>query len=94
MVESKWLINGWVVLTISYKSPKGMTAMSELDKRLLREIKRAKKRRGNKHRRQELNKQLRVNPEAAHEAEETFGRHSSEGLNGFDRDHTRKPVID
>lgn len=65
--------------------------MSEPDKRQLRELKRAKKKRGNKHRRQGLDKQLRTNPEAAHEAEETFGRHTSEGLNGMDQDNTRRP---
>ena len=63
--------------------------MSEPDKRQLRQIKRAKKKRGNKHRRQELDKHLRLNPETAHQAEETFGRHSSEGLNGMDKDATR-----
>lgn len=63
--------------------------MGEPDKRQLRQMKRAKKKRGNKHRRQELEKGLRLNPETAHETAETFGRHSSEGLNGIDRDATR-----
>lgn len=63
--------------------------MSEPDKRQLRQMKRATKKRGNKHRRQELDKTLRTDPEHAHEAEETFGRHSSQVFNGMDRDATR-----
>lgn len=62
----------------------------EPDKRQLRQLKRAKKRAGNKHRRQQLKDQLRVNPEAAHEGEVDFGRHASEGMNGLDHDHTRQ----
>jgi hypothetical protein len=55
------------------------------DKRKLRELKRAVKRRGSKHRRAELKKVLRENPEEAAFAEETYGRHSSEAYNGLDR---------
>lgn len=55
------------------------------DKRQLRELKRTIKRSGNKHRRHEFKRQLREEPESAHEAEENFGRHESRGLNGLDR---------
>ncbi len=55
------------------------------DKRKLRELKRAVKHRGNKHRRAELKKSLRVNPEEAAFDEESFGRHSSVVYNGLDR---------
>ena len=55
------------------------------DKRKLRELKRAVKRRGVKHRRAELKKSLQVNPEEAAYVEETFGRHSSDAYNGLDR---------
>jgi hypothetical protein len=60
------------------------------EKRKLRELKRALKKRGNKHRRQELKKSLAVNPEEAAHAEEDLGRHRSEVLNNIDRDATRK----
>ena len=60
------------------------------DKRELRKIKRSVKKAGTKHRRRELKRQLSENPEEAQFAEEDFGRHSSEGLNGLDRDSTRK----
>lgn len=60
------------------------------DKRMLRELKRVLKKAGNKHRRQALKQQLRVNPDEAAHAEEGFGRHSSAGLNGLDDDSTRK----
>jgi len=55
------------------------------DKRKLRELKRAVKKRGVKHRRAELKKNLRENPDEAAHVEETFGRFSSEGYNGLDR---------
>ena len=55
------------------------------DKRKIRELKRAVKRRGSKHRRAELKRTLRDNPEEAAFAEEDFGRHSSEVFNGIDQ---------
>ena len=60
------------------------------EKRILRELKRVVKKAGSKHRRRAFKEQLRDNPEEAAHAEETFGRHSSEGLNGLDSDSTRK----
>jgi hypothetical protein len=60
------------------------------DKRKMRELKRAVKKRGNKHRRSELKRQLASNPEEASEAEEDFGRHSSANFNGMDKDSTRR----
>lgn len=59
-------------------------------KRELREQKRQVKKRGNKHRRQVLDRALRENPEEAHLAVPSFGRHRSADLNGNDRDATRK----
>ena len=58
-------------------------------KRELRKLKRTLKRAGSKHRRRDLKKQLAVDPEGAAEAEPTFGKFSSEGLNGLDQDATR-----
>ncbi len=60
------------------------------DKRQLRELKRAVKKRGNKHRRQQLKRDLAENPEEAPHSEEKLGRHSSAGYNGLDQDSTRK----
>ena len=60
------------------------------DKRKLRDLKRTLKKRGNKHRRQELKRDLADNPEEAAHAEENLGRHRSEDLNGIDSDSTRK----
>jgi hypothetical protein len=60
------------------------------DKRRLRELKRAVKKRGNKHRRQQLKRDLTENPEEAAHSEETLGRHSSAAYNGIDQDSTRK----
>jgi len=59
-------------------------------KRELRKLKRTLKRAGSKHRRRDLKRQLVKNPEQAAEAEEKFGRYSSEGLNRLDNDSTRK----
>ena len=59
-------------------------------KRELRKLKRTLKRAGSKHRRRDLKKQLAENPEGAAEAEPTFGKFSSENLNGLDQDSTRK----
>lgn len=60
------------------------------DKRKMREVKRAVKKRGNKHRRQELKKTLAENPDEAAHAEENLGRFRSDALNGLDRDSTRR----
>lgn len=60
------------------------------DKKKLREVKRAVKKRGNKHRRQELKKSLAENPEEAAHAEENLGRFRSDALNGMDQDATRR----
>ena len=60
------------------------------EKRKLRELKRALKKRGNKHRRQGLKKTLADDPEEAAHAEEDLGRHRSDVLNNIDRDATRK----
>ena len=58
-------------------------------KQELRKLKRALKRAGSKHRRRDLKKQLARDPEGAAEAEPSFGKFSSDGLNGMDRDATR-----
>ena len=60
------------------------------DKRTIRELKRAIKKRGNKVRRLQLKRTLTDNPEGAAEAEASVGRFSSEGYNGLDADKTRK----
>jgi hypothetical protein len=60
------------------------------DKRKMREVKRAVKKRGNKHRRQELKKTLVENPDEAAHAEENLGRFRSDTLNGLDQDSTRR----
>lgn len=56
------------------------------DKRKLRELKRAVKKRGNKHRRQQLKRDLTENPEEAQNSEEKLGRFRSAEWNGLDRD--------
>ncbi len=55
------------------------------DKRKLRELKRAVKRRGNKHRRHALKRQLQQNPEEAHAAEEDLGGKESRNMNRLGR---------
>jgi hypothetical protein len=65
--------------------------MPDPDKRKLRDLKRALKKRGNKHRRQELKRTLADNPDEAAHAEEYLGRHRSADMNGLDRDSTRLP---
>jgi hypothetical protein len=65
--------------------------MNDDKKRELRNLKRVIKRSGNKHRRRDLKRQLRDNPEEAAFHEENFGRNSSAGLNGLDDDATRRP---
>ncbi len=64
--------------------------MPDPDKRKMRELKRALKKRGNKHRRQQLKKNLSENPEDAADAEEDLGRYRSETLNKLDNDSTRR----
>lgn len=64
------------------------------DKRKLREIKRVLKRRGSKHRRQELKRDLTENPEEAAHSEENLGRHRSDTLNRLDNDSTRRKPED
>jgi hypothetical protein len=64
--------------------------MPDPDKRQMRELKRALKKRGNKHRRQQLKRDLAENPEEAAENEEDLGRFRSDSLNGLDNDSTRK----
>ncbi len=55
------------------------------DKRKLRELKRAIKKRGNKARRRGAKQTLADDPEAAAHVEDTFGGHTSTWLNGLDR---------
>jgi hypothetical protein len=64
------------------------------DKRLLREVKRVVKKRGNKHRRQQLKRDLVENPDEAAHSEEKLGRHRSDEYNGLDQDSTRKKKED
>lgn len=63
------------------------------DKSKLRALKRAIKKRGNRHRRQELKRGLAENPDEAAEATDSFGRHSSARMNGLDRDSTRRREV-
>jgi hypothetical protein len=60
------------------------------DKRRYRKLKRDVKQAGNRKRRCFLQRSLRDDREAAADAEFTFGRDSSAGLNGNDRDATRR----
>ena len=64
--------------------------MPDPDKRKMREIKRAVKKRGNKHRRAELKRTLSANPEEAAHAEEDLGGYNSSALNKLDNDSTRR----
>ena len=64
--------------------------MPDPDKRKMRDLKRVLKKRGTKHRRQELKKNLAENPEEAAHAEEDLGRHRSDALNKLDNDSTRR----
>jgi hypothetical protein len=68
--------------------------MPDPDKRMLRDLKRTLKRRGSKHRRAELKKNLVENPEEAAHAEEDLGRYRSDTLNKLDNDSTRKKKDD
>ncbi len=60
------------------------------DKRKYRQLKRDVKRAGSKHRRRDLKRQLKDNPDEAAFHEENFGRNTSAGLNGLDRDAARR----
>ena len=60
------------------------------DKRRMRELKRAVKKRGNMHRRRQLKRDLAENPDEAAHSEEKLGRYRSEKFNGLDQDSTRK----
>ena len=64
--------------------------MPDPDKRRMRDLKRAIKKRGNKRRRAELKRNLADNPEEADHAEEDLGRHRSDQLNRLDNDSTRR----
>jgi hypothetical protein len=68
--------------------------MPDPDKRKLRDLKRAIKKRGKKHRRAELKRTLAENPEEAAEAEEDLGKHRSDRLNRLDNDSTRRKPED
>jgi len=60
------------------------------DKRRQRQLKREIKKAGNRTRRQGLKRSLQDNPAEAHFEDESVGRHSTEPLNGQDRDSTRR----
>jgi len=60
------------------------------DKRKYRQLKRDLKKAGNRKRRRQLQRDLSENPEEAAHSEFDFGRDSSAGLNGNDRDATRR----
>jgi hypothetical protein len=60
------------------------------DKRRHRELKREIKRAGNRKRRQHFKRDLAENPEEAAQTDFEFDRASSSGLNGMDRDATRR----
>jgi hypothetical protein len=60
------------------------------DKRAYRKMKRDLKRAGSKRRRRHLQRELTDNPEDAAHSEFEFGRARTSGLNGNDRDSTRR----
>ncbi|MFO0842799.1 MAG: hypothetical protein U0797_10445 [Gemmataceae bacterium] len=60
------------------------------DKRRQRELKREVKKVGNRKRRRHLDRALARDPVNAHESAFDFGRDSSAGLNGNDKDVTRR----
>lgn len=62
----------------------------EPDKRQWRKLKRDIKRAGNKRRRRYLKRELAENAGNAPHSNFEFGRDSSAGLNGLDRDPTRR----
>ncbi len=55
----------------------------------MRDLKRAVKKRGNKHRRHQLKRDLAESPESAAESEGDVGKYRSDRLNGLDADSTR-----
>ena len=67
----------------------GLTDMDQ-DKRRFRQLKRDLKQAGNRKRRRQLQRELRESPETAGQSEFDFGRDSTVGLNGNDRDATRR----
>lgn len=60
------------------------------DKRQYRQLKRDLKQAGNRKRRRHLQRELQDNPEDAAHSEFDFGRLGTAGLNGNDRDATRR----
>ena len=62
----------------------------EQDKRKHRQLKRDLKKAGSRKRRRQLQRELLDNPEEAAHSEFDFGRESTTGLNGNDRDATRR----
>lgn len=62
----------------------------EQDKRIFRQLKRDLKRAGNRKRRRQLQRDLLENPDDAAHSKVDFGRNSTAGLNGNDRDATRR----
>ena len=66
-----------------------MTDMDH-DKRRHRELKRSIKRAGNRKVRQQLKRDLVASPEEAAHSQVDYGRDTSAGLNGLDRDATRR----
>jgi len=62
----------------------------EQDKRSYRQLKRDLKRAGNRKRRRQLQRDLLDNPNDAAHSTFDFGRDRSAGLNGNDRDATRR----
>lgn len=63
---------------------------TEREKQEARQHKREVKRAGARHNRRHLKQALVDAPEDAHTVDEDYGRHRSAGLNGFDRDPTRR----
>jgi hypothetical protein len=64
--------------------------MPDPDKRKLRQLKKAIKKRGTKHRRSAGKQFLARHPDEAAEQEDDFGGYTSAHLNGNDSDSTRK----
>jgi hypothetical protein len=62
----------------------------EQDKRRYRHLKRDLKRAGSRKRRRHLQRELLDHPEDAAQTDFDFGRASTTGLNGMDRDSTRR----
>jgi hypothetical protein len=67
-------------------------ALTDMDqeKRQYRQLKRDLKRAGNRKRRRHLQRELRDNPDEAGQTDFDFGSHGTAGLNGIDRDATRR----